>query len=165
MPEWLYNIEQIIGMPALLSGLISGVLILFLPNQNKLFRITGIVFLIFSLTFIALRFLSDWILINWGLGVPFYGESTFSNKVMMKLPESERQLKMTIHSTMWILTFRVFPIGFLFMGGLLTFLSLFQKNKWKSLKFILSAAFALFTIFFLLTLIEQLVGIKGTVKG
>lgn len=165
MPEWLYNIEELIGMPALLGGFIAGILILFLPNQKRIFKITGIVFVILSLLFIGLRFSCDWILTNLGLGVPFWGEHAFSDEILNKFPESERQFRTTIHSLMWTLTFRVFPISFLLIGGILSFLSFIQRQKWKALEFILTGTFLIFTFFFLFTLIEQLIGITGTLKG
>ena len=165
MPEWLYHIEQTIAGPALVGGLIAGIITLFLPNQNKAIRFSGAIFIGFASLFILLRTLTDWILINWGLGVPFWGEFAYSDENLMKIPEVQRDLRISIHNIMWTLIFRVFPVGFLFTGGLLTVLSIFQKQKWKVVQITIIGAFLLFSLFFVLTLIEQTIGIKGTFKG
>jgi hypothetical protein len=85
----------------LIAGLIAGITILFLPRQNKTYRFWGIAFVGFTFAFIVLRISSDWILTNWGLGVPYWGDAAFTEEILLKIAEGQREIRMTVHSAMW----------------------------------------------------------------
>lgn len=161
MPEWLSNFGNIIGFPGIIAGMFASLYVFFYYKQNRIMKMVSLILLIFMGLFVLLRINSDNILIHWGLGVPYWGNDIYSENILKNIPESQRNIRIGIHDLMWVLTFRIFPIGFLILGFFLTFLSIINKNKNRYIYWSISGLFGLFTITFLLTFLEQLIGING----
>jgi hypothetical protein len=161
MPEWLSNIGNIIGFPGIIAGMFASFYVFIYNKQNRIIKKISLILIIFMGLFVLLRFFSDSILIHWGLGVPYWGEAVYSENFLNKIPESQREIRIGIHDLMWLLTFRIFPVGFLILGFVLTFLSSINKSKNKFVHWSISGLFGLFTIAFLLTVLEQFLEIYG----
>lgn len=161
MPEWLGNLGNIIGFPGIIAGMFASLYVFIYYKQNRIMKMVSLFLLIFMGLFVLLRFFSDSILIHWGLGVPYWSDDVYSENILNKIPESQRNIRIRIHDIMWLLTFSIFPIGFLILGFILTILASFNKSKNNFLYWSISGLFGLFTIAFLLNFMVLFFGIKG----
>jgi hypothetical protein len=99
-------------------------------------------------------------LVHCGLGDPNWSDELYSESVLNKIPEQQKVNRFGIYDLMWLLTFKIFPIGLFLLGIVLTFLSIINKAENKIVYWSILGLFMLFTLA-ILTISEQFKWVMG----
>jgi hypothetical protein len=160
MSEWLSNIGNIIGLPGIIAGIFASLYVLFDNKQKRIAKRMSLILIILMGLFSFLWYFGDTILVHCGLGAPNWSDELYSESVLNKIPEQQKVIRFGIYDLMWLLTFKIFPIGLFLLGIVLTFLSIINKAENKIVYWSILGLFMLFTLA-ILTISEQFTWMMG----